>query len=124
MHVNLLDFTTATKLAKRVKAYFKFIEGDYYIDYKPGKTAESLPEEVKIYTREAEPPTIAGLTLFLGFNSRAEFDEYEANGLYANILKRGRLRIEAEYEKKTALSIVYRCDVCAQKHGLERPAGR
>ncbi|RYZ94856.1 MAG: hypothetical protein EOP47_26995, partial [Sphingobacteriaceae bacterium] len=44
--------------------------------------------------------TLSGLILFLGFESRADFDSYEKNGAFAGTLKRGRLRIEAEYEKK------------------------
>jgi hypothetical protein len=100
MDINQPNLTTAAKLASRVDAYFKYIEGEYHEEQKPGKTAGSPTETVKVYDREPEPPTIAGLTFFLGFNSRREYDDYEENGLYAKILKRARLRIEAEYEKK------------------------
>jgi len=54
----------------------------------------------KVFDREAEPATIAGLAFFLGFNSRDEFDEYESRGKFSTLIKRARLRIEAAYEKK------------------------
>lgn len=47
-----------------------------------------------------DPPTLAGLAFFLGFNSRGEFEECESSGRYSTILKRAALRIEAAYEKK------------------------
>jgi len=53
-----------------------------------------------VWDREPEPATFAGLTLYLGFNSRQEFDDYEQNGAYAHLLKRAKLRIEASYERK------------------------
>src|ERR1700743_1097778 len=45
-------------------------------------------------------PTMAGLAFHLGFNSREDFEEYELNGKFADQLKRARLRIAADYEKK------------------------
>jgi len=53
-----------------------------------------------VWDREPEPPTLSGLALHLGFNSRQEFERYEQTGEFAALIKRGRLRIEAEYEKK------------------------
>jgi len=44
--------------------------------------------------------TIAGLALYLGFSSRKEMEDYEAKGKYAEKVKRARLRIMADYEKK------------------------
>lgn len=49
---------------------------------------------------KAEPPTLTGLALFLGFDSRNDFESCEAKGVYSASLKRARLRIEAAYEKK------------------------
>jgi hypothetical protein len=53
-----------------------------------------------VWDREPEPATIAGLALYLGFSSRQAFEDYEANGKFADRLKRARLQIEAAYEKK------------------------
>jgi len=40
------------------------------------------------------------LALYLGFNSRQEFEARETKGRYSALLKQARLRIEAIYEKK------------------------
>ncbi|HVV55694.1 MAG TPA: terminase small subunit [Mucilaginibacter sp.] len=48
----------------------------------------------------SEPPTLAGLALFLGFESRQDIEVYENKPRYAALLKRARLRVEAAYEKK------------------------
>jgi len=44
--------------------------------------------------------TFSGLASHLGFESRDAFAAYEQHGLFAPMLKRARLRIEAVYEKK------------------------
>lgn len=93
---------TAIKLNQLIDAYFIHINGEYHFEAKPvktTKTAASTPE-VKVWDRQPEPATITGLALYLGFSSRQAFDDYEATGKHALLLKRGRLRIEAEYEKK------------------------
>jgi hypothetical protein len=94
------------ELNQKVDAYFAYIEGDYHIEQKPPKNVkdDSILEDVIVYDRPAEPPTITGLALYLGFNSRQEFEECEKKPRYATALKRGRLKIEAEYEKKLHLT--------------------
>jgi hypothetical protein len=95
------SFTKASELSNRVDAYFNYIEGVYHIEIKSIKeTKDRSNMEQKIWDREPEPPTIAGLAIFLGFNSRQAFDDYERKGRFKHILKRGRLHIEAVYEKK------------------------
>lgn len=91
-----LSFSTARNLADKIDGYFSYIDGEYQLNKKgtPGKTGQ------KIWLREPEPATISGLALFLGFNSVQAFDEYAEKGRFANALKRGRLRVEAVYEKK------------------------
>lgn len=67
------------------------------------KTAAATPAATAKKTtclREPEPPTITGLALFVGFNSMQIFEDYEKKGKFGAALKRGRLRIEAVYEKK------------------------
>jgi hypothetical protein len=87
------NFKTARKLTDEVEAYFRYIEGEHTTETKSGK-------EQKIYSREPEPATITGLALFIGFDSRQQFDDYEKNGALGYVISRGRLRIEALYEKK------------------------
>jgi hypothetical protein len=90
-------FINADDLAARIDSYFTFIEGEYHLENKPGKDTDVT---IKVCDREPEPATFAGLTLYIGFNSRQAFDDYEQNGPFAETLKYGRLRIEASYEKK------------------------
>jgi len=86
-------FKTARKLANKAEAYFRYIEGEYLTEAKSGK-------EQKIYTRDAEPATITGLALFLGFTSRQELEDYEQSGEFGFVIRRSRLQVEALYEKK------------------------
>jgi hypothetical protein len=95
------SFTDQHHLALRIDAYFNFIEGEYHLESKAGKeTKDQAAPTQKIWDRDPEPATFAGLALFLGFNSIRAFDEYMANGDYAEVLKWAHLRIEALYEKK------------------------
>ena len=86
-------FKTARKLAEKADAYFSYIEGEYHLETIAGK-------DKKVTDREAEPATLTGLALFLGFNSRQEFEDYEQNGEFGYLIKRSRLRVEALYERK------------------------
>jgi hypothetical protein len=97
---NQLSFLTSKiKLNDRIDNYFKYIEGEYHLEKKPVKKTTDAIEQ-KVWDRDQEPATIAGLAFFLGFNSRDEFDDYENKGKFATVIKRARLRVEAAYEKK------------------------
>jgi len=92
---------TAIGLNQLIDDYFIHIEGKYHLEEEltqPKSTKKTIG--TKIWDRPPEPATITGLAFFLGFSSRQSFDDYETSGKHAHILKRGRLRIEAEYEKK------------------------
>jgi len=95
------DFTDIDSLIALIDKYFDFIDGEYHLENKPVKaTKENDSVAQKVWDRDPEPPTFAGFAFFLGFSSLEEFDEYIENGIFAETLKRGRLRIEASYEKK------------------------
>jgi len=58
-------------------------------------------EEIKTSKKTARDfPTISGLALHLGFSSTQEMEDYELRGKYAEKIKRARLRVMADYEKK------------------------
>jgi hypothetical protein len=95
----LPSFFTADELAARIEAYFTYIEGEFYFEEKP-EEVKGKADGAKIWDREPEPATITGLALFVGFSSCKAFDDYQENGEFATILQRGRLSIEAAYEKK------------------------
>lgn len=95
-------FTSTDGLTNLINAYFKYIEGEYRVETIPVKKSAEPAEftERKIIIRDAEPATIAGLALYLGFDSKQEFDACEKRGKFAKLIKRARLRVETAYEKK------------------------
>ena len=61
---------------------------------------QGLIDEYFEYIRsENEPPTITGLCLHMGFESRQSFYEYGEKKEFTYTIKRARLMIESEYEK-------------------------
>lgn len=51
-------------------------------------------------TFQKEPITITGLALYLGFESRTSFYDYEKHEEFSYIIKKARLKVESEYEAK------------------------
>lgn len=94
-------FSSARQLQKLIDNYFARAAGEWHMENVPlkGKATDDTSLQ-KIWDREPEPPTLSGLALYLGFESLDNFEDYERKGAYANALKRGRLQVEAEYEKK------------------------
>jgi hypothetical protein len=92
-------FNSHNQLAERVNAYFTSVEDEYPV----GENTIDTPEgktKVSKCARQPEPPTIAGLALFLGFNSRQALEDYLIEGKFSSALKTGLLRIEAIFERK------------------------
>ena len=90
MKNTLPKFSSADELDKLVDAFFKQLEGKKHTTTKTNSAK----------TVDAKPATLTGLALHLGFHSREQFERYESKGKFAANLKKGRLRIEAIYEKK------------------------
>lgn len=82
-------FTTAHELDDMIDQYFNDIE-----DKNISEDEQKLPKS------KSQQITITGLALHLGFSSRQAFEDYEAKGKFADHLKRARLRVMADYEKK------------------------
>jgi|TARA_Y100000310_G_scaffold112437_1_gene110920 hypothetical protein len=76
------------------------------------KALYSKPEDVQVmvdlYFADAQaaedPVSIAGLAYALGFSSRQSLYEYEAKELYADTIKKARLRVEAYMVKRSIKS--------------------
>lgn len=85
-------FHSVTELDQLIEQYFNSI------------TSEGAPKKRtktdNTKTKPDEHPTIAGLAFHLGFNSREDFEACENKSKFAAQLKRARLRIMADYEKK------------------------
>jgi len=67
-------------------------------------TPEDLEAKIKEYYSKLGQPgedpyaTITGLTLYLGFESRQSFYDYEERPEFSYIIKRARLKVENTYE--------------------------
>lgn len=63
---------------------------------------DDLLAKVDQYFQEKEQKkwTITGLALYLGFESRQSFYDYEEKGEFSYIIKRARLHVEMSYEEK------------------------
>lgn len=66
-------------------------------------TPEFMEEKIKEYFDSLkgteEPVTITGLCLFLGFESRQSFYDYEKREGFSYTVKRARMRVENSYEQ-------------------------
>lgn len=71
------------------------------------KNPEDLAYKIKEYFgslriegHDDVPATITGLAFYLGFESRQSFYDYEKKEDFSYIIRRARLMVECEYEKK------------------------
>lgn len=83
-------YETAEQIITEIDAYFEYIKGEFKDDGTGGKEV----------LREPEPATITGLALYLGFASRQSLLDYVEKEAFSFAIKRGKLRIEHEYEKR------------------------
>lgn len=92
-------------LQERIDEYFDYIKGEKADDDLLGDedSVEAMLRPV-MWIRSPEPATITGLALFLGFCSRQSFYDYEKKRKFAYTIKRARLKVEQEYEKKLTTS--------------------
>jgi len=62
--------------------------------------SEMVDEYFQSIIEDQVPATVTGLALYLGFESRQSFYDYEEKEEFSYTIKRARMRIENEYEKK------------------------
>lgn len=97
-------FNSAIELTGLINAYFVSVGVEETIQPRPSKNKliQYNPEKTRSVVKaipprpsdgKHDPPTITGLALFLGFESLAAFETYEARGRYPHYLKRARLLI-------------------------------
>jgi len=91
---------TPVELESCIDEYFIYIKGKYRMTKTTPKAEGGRPARAKVCEREPELATISGLALHLGFSSREVFDKCMRRGKFADILKRGCLRIQAVYESR------------------------
>lgn len=94
-------YETPEQLQARVEEYFTWIQGESHIEEKSWtdkKTGEVEVEDVEVWDRHPERPTITGLALFLGFDSKQSLYDYKKKSEFSYPIKRGLTIIEQEYE--------------------------
>jgi hypothetical protein len=99
---HLKDLKQLKSYRARIHKYFSTLQGEYHIEKVPVKGAKNNTEttDQKIWDREPEPATLSGLALAIGFTSINEMEAYERDGEFADIVKKARLKVESEYEKR------------------------
>lgn len=87
-------YESPEELQFAIDKYFDYIKGEFHFEADP----KDESKDIKIYDRSAEPATITGLCLFLGFDSRQSFHDYGKRESFSYTIKKARLRIENHYE--------------------------
>jgi len=95
-----MKFKSAAYLSVRVSIYFSRIKGKFHLENLPGAEKPATIKKQVIWDKPPQPPTLTGLAFFLGFPSIADFEQYETTGEFGAVLKRARLRVTVEYEKR------------------------
>ncbi len=85
-------FETDDLLQSKIEEYFIYIKGE--------KKKSKTGRETKFWARYPENATVTGLALYLGFESRQSFYDYEKNEQFSYTIKNARLRVEAAYEQQ------------------------
>lgn len=101
-------YSDPEEVASKLLEYFEWIKGEYVIERKitskttgKGKEAVTTTEDepVKIWVRYPEEPTITGLAIYLGFESRQSLYDYGKKDGFSYPIKRALLEVENNYEK-------------------------
>lgn len=90
-------FESEEELESKINEYFVYIDGDFTDIIL--RDEEGNPYTERKYTRRPEQPTITGLAIYLGFESRQSVYDYEKSGEFSYIIKRARLYVEHGYEQ-------------------------
>lgn len=87
-----------------IHQYFEWIEGEFEIIDELGydDNGEEKMVKVKHWLRHPEPPTITGLTLYLGFSHKSSLYEYADKPEFTDPIKKAITRIEKYHEIKVS----------------------
>lgn len=86
-------YDTPEQMQKKLDEYYEWVKGEL-------NTGVTKDGDLEQWLRPPEPVTITGLCLFLGFESRQSFYDYEKKPEFSYTIKKARLFIEHGYEKK------------------------
>lgn len=90
------------KLSRLCEEYFEYIKGETR-DVKVGNEEEGNVEWITETIRDSEPPTVTGLTLHLGFESKTTLYNYAKKQVFLNPIKRALTKIEKYHEIATSM---------------------
>ncbi|PIF44313.1 DNA-packaging protein gp3 [Chryseobacterium sp. 52] len=100
-------YSDPVEVKEKIDEYFEYIKGEFIM--KPGErysktknldgTVTEVTEtyEYEEWIRNPERPSVTGLAIFLGFESRQSMYDYEKKSVFSYIIKRGLLLIEDKY---------------------------
>lgn len=91
-------FNTPEELRLKINEYFEYVKGEFEEVLEINE--EGIKETVKKWIRYPENVTITGLCIYLGFDSRQSFYDYEKRDGFSYIIKKARLLVENSYEDK------------------------
>lgn len=96
-------YSSPDEMGAEIDKYIEHVKGEWHMEDKPGKNGGIFP--TKVWDRYPEPITITGLCLFLGFESRQSFYDYEKREGFSYIIKKARMIVENGYEKRLSNDI-------------------
>ena len=93
----VLTYTTPEEMQDKIDAYFAECEGEILRDNEGKPILDKFGHPNII---GAKPPTITGLALAIGFNSRQTLLNYQAKAGFKEVLIRAKSRVEAYTEER------------------------
>ena len=87
-------FDSPEDLQNKIDEYFQSLEGESHFE----ADTEDESKDNLVWDVPPTSPSITGLCLFLGFESRQSFHDYGKSPEYSYTIKRARLMIEHKYE--------------------------
>lgn len=90
-------YKTKEELQEKIDAYFKACEGEPLLDDEGNVLTDKYHNPIIVGVR---PPTITGLALALGFNSRQALLNYQARDEFNDTITRAKARVEQYAEER------------------------
>jgi len=103
-------FESLKELEEKINEYFVYIQGEKNTGINEGG-------EMEEWRRSPETATVTGLALFLGFESRQSFYDYEGKEEFSYTIRKARLKVENEYEKKLSSPMCTGAIFALKNHG-------
>ena len=90
-------YKTAEEIQVKIDEYFQLCEGEYLKDKEGDVLTDKYGAPIRINDK---PPTITGLALHLGFNSRQALLNYQGREEFNDTITRAKARVEAYAEAR------------------------